>query len=221
MNKEWSQLNKQMQELLKKPETFVNGIEALITLRGELFAQAEQYRAQLSEAEFSAMPYPSADGYHSKTVAYSLWHIFRIEDITAHTLIAGDEEVFFAGGYARKTRSPIITTGNELVGGEIAQFSRALDIGGLYEYIGAVKRSTEVILQELSFERSRLRISAERRQALEAAGAVSRDERAWWLVDYWCAKDVRGLIRMPFSRHWIMHIEACGRIIKGIERSRK
>jgi len=25
-------------------------------------------------------------------------------------------------------------------------------------------------------------------------------------------KDVRGLIQMPFSRHWIMHIEACLRI---------
>ena len=78
MNKEWSQLNKQMQELLKKPETFKDGIEALITLRGELFAQAERYRAELPEAEFSAMPYPNADGYHSKTVAYSLWHIFSI-----------------------------------------------------------------------------------------------------------------------------------------------
>lgn len=103
----------------------------------------------------------------------------------------------------------------------IAQFSRALDIGGLYEYIGAVKRSTEELLQGLSFEQSRLRIPAERRQALEAAGTVSRDERAWWLVDYRCEKDVRGLIKMPFSRHWIMHIEACGRIIKGLERSGK
>ena len=221
MNKEWSQLNKQMQELLKKPATFKDGISALMQLRGELFAQAVRYRAELSEAEFSAMPFPSADGYHSKTVAYSLWHIFRIEDITAHTLIAGDDEVFFAGGFARKTRSPIITTGNELVGEGISEFSRALDIGGLYEYIGAVKRSTEELLQGLSFEQSRLRIPAERRQALEAAGTVSRDERAWWLVDYWCEKDVRGLIRMPFSRHWIMHIEACGRIIKGLERSEK
>ena len=25
-------------------------------------------------------------------------------------------------------------------------------------------------------------------------------------------KDVKGLIQMPFSRHWIMHIEACLRI---------
>lgn len=35
---------------------------------------------------------------------------------------------------------------------------------------------------------------------------------AYWLIDYWCGKDIRGLIQMPLSRHWIMHLEACLRI---------
>ena len=35
---------------------------------------------------------------------------------------------------------------------------------------------------------------------------------AAWLVDYWCGKDFRRLVQMPFSRHWIMHIEAALRI---------
>lgn len=41
---------------------------------------------------------------------------------------------------------------------------------------------------------------------------ISKDESAIWLIDYWCEKDVKGLIKMPFSRHWIMHVEACLRI---------
>ncbi len=45
---------------------------------------------------------------------------------------------------------------------------------------------------------------------------VSKEESAIWLIDYWCNKDVRGLIQMPFSRHWIMHKEACLRIEKKI-----
>ena len=32
------------------------------------------------------------------------------------------------------------------------------------------------------------------------------------VIDYWCNKDIRGLIQMPFSRHWIMHTEACLRV---------
>lgn len=35
-----------------------------------------------------AILFVNADGYHSKTIAYSLYHIFRIEDIVAHTVIA-------------------------------------------------------------------------------------------------------------------------------------
>ena len=43
-------------------------------------------------------------------------------------------------------------------------------------------------------------------------GVVSDDESAVWLIDYWCNKDISGLIKMPLSRHWIMHIEAANRI---------
>ncbi|MDE7404610.1 MAG: phage head-tail adapter protein, partial [Lachnospiraceae bacterium] len=50
------------------------------------------------------------------------------------------------------------------------------------------------------------------KEHLKSLEVVSTDERAYWLIDYWCGKDVRGLIQMPFSRHWIMHIEACIRI---------
>ena len=35
-------------------------------------------------------------GYHSKTLAYSVWHIFRIEDIVAHEMIAEDQQVLFS-----------------------------------------------------------------------------------------------------------------------------
>ena len=158
------------------------------------------------------MPFMHADGYHSKTIAYSLWHIFRIEDIVAHTLINCDEQIFFSENYKERINSPIITTGNELVKNEIFDFSKQLDIDGLYSYIHEVKENTEAILCELSYEMLKQRISAERREILQKLNVVSSDENAVWLIDYWCGKDIRGLIQMPFSRHWIMHIEASLRI---------
>ena len=63
--------------------------------------QMLRFKAELSSDEFCAMPYMNAKGYHNKTIAYSLWHIFRIEDIVAHTLIAEDEQVFFKGNYQK------------------------------------------------------------------------------------------------------------------------
>ena len=55
-------------------------------------------------------------------------------------------------------------------------------------------------------------ISEKTKGYLESMNVVSNNENAIWLIDYWCNKDVRGLIQMPFSRHWIMHIEASLRI---------
>lgn len=212
MNKEWSELNKTMQAQLKKKDTFEDGIASLFELRNSLWDTILSYKKELKREDFDAIPYINADGYHSKTIAYSLWHIFRIEDIVAHTLIKGDEQVFFRKGYQEKIKSPVITTGNELVKQEIADFSKQLDIKELYSYILDVKKSTEKILKEMTFEDTKIKISGDRRKALEDLHVVSADESAIWLIDYWCKKDIRGLIQMPFSRHWIMHIEACERI---------
>lgn len=212
MNKSWSELNRKMQIQLKKEATFADGIETLFELRKELMQAADGFFRDLSREEFCAMPFINAEGYHSKTVAYSLWHIFRIEDIVANTLIAGCGQVFFRGNYKERTNSPIITTGNELVKQQIAEFSRQLNLGELQNYIHEVKAQTEKILCALSYSDLKKKVSAERRKELESLNVVSTDESAAWLVDYWCGKDFRGLVQMPFSRHWIMHIEAALRI---------
>ena len=212
MNKEWSELNKTMQNRIKKKDTYDAGIDTLVDLRNNLWDTIESFKEELSREDFNAIPFIGADGYHSKTIAYSLWHIFRIEDIVAHTLIKEDEQVFFKGDYQKRIGSPIITTGNELVGSEIAEFSKGLDLDELYNYISDVKQSTESLLKDIPYDDLKKKITEERKEILKSLHVVSEDESAIWLIDYWCNKDVRGLIQMPFSRHWIMHIEACLRI---------
>jgi hypothetical protein len=212
MNKEWSELNKTMQAELKKRDSFSNGIKTLFELREKLMQVILSFRTDLSRADFNAIPFINADGYHSKTIVYSLWHIFRIEDIVAHTLISNDEQVFFSESYDKSIGSPIITTGNELAGSEIADFSEKLDIDELYSYIADVKKVTEGIVSNLTFDELKRKISDDIKSELRALNVVSSNENAVWLIDYWCGKDIRGLIQMPFSRHWIMHTEACLRI---------
>ena len=212
MNKEWSALNKTMQMQIKKKDTFELGIKTLLTLREALMKQFMQFRNELSIDDYSAMPYINAKGYHNKTIAYSLWHIFRIEDIVMHTLICADEQIFFKENYDRRINSPIITTGNEFVKEEIGEFSNKLSIEELYNYIVDVDRATTQILLKLNYNDMKEKISSDRRKQLESLNVVSNHENAYWLIDYWSSKDIRGLIQMPFSRHWIMHIEACLKI---------
>ena len=212
MNKEWSDKNKEIQTLLTKEATFDEAIKKLIEFRGELFQQITWIVESYPDEAFYQMPFAGADGYHSKTLAYSIWHIFRIEDIVAHEMIAEDEQILFREKHLKKTASPIITTGNELKGEEIAEFSKKLNAKELYLYAKAVKESTDSILAHLQYKDLKRKFTDETKQKLIESKCVSEDENAFWLIDYWCGKDIKGLIQMPFSRHWIMHIEAMRRI---------
>lgn len=212
MNKEWSDLNKTMQEQLKKEADLQAGIDTLFALRNQLMDILLSFRQNLTREDFDAIPFMNANGYHCKTIAYSIWHIFRIEDIVVHTLIKEDEQIFFKNGYQKRIGSPIITTGNELVKQQIADFSKKLDLNELYAYILEVKQSTEQIVKKFVFKDLKRKITDERKEILKSLHVVSEDEKAFWLIDYWCGKDIRGLIQMPFSRHWIMHVEACLKI---------
>ena len=212
MNKEWSEKNKKMQSLIGKAATFRKGIDILIELREDLFQQITSIVNTYPPEAFYQMPFAKAEGYHSKTLAYSMWHIFRIEDIVAHTVIMRDSQILFTEDYLERTGSPIITTGNELKGDAIAAFSKQLDIKAVCEYCLTVKNSTEEMLKNLEYRDLKRKFTDEDKKRVAYSRSVSADEDAVWLIDYWCNKDIGGLIRMPFSRHWIMHTEAMCRI---------
>lgn len=216
MNRGWAEKNKQMQALLKKA-TLKEGIAELLSLRKLLMDEMLSWRSELTTEDYSKMPYMNANGYHSKTIAYSIWHIMRIEDIVVNTLILNCDEILFTNQYLKKINAPIITTGNELVKEEIAEFSKRLDLDALYEYAEAVRQKTDAWLLTISYDDLNTRFSDGDKNRIRNCNVVSTAEEAEWLIDYWCNKDVKGLMKMPLSRHWIMHIEAAGRIMSKLK----
>lgn len=216
MNRGWAEKNKQMQALLKKA-TLKEGIAELLSLRKLLMDEMLSWRSELTTEDYSKMPYMNANGYHSKTIAYSIWHIMRIEDIVVNTLILNCDEILFTNQYLKKINAPIITTGNELVMEEIAEFSKRLGLDALYEYAEAVRQKTDAWLLSVSYDDLKTRFSDEDKNRIRNCNVVSTAEEAEWLIDYWCNKDVKGLLKMPLSRHWIMHIEAAGRIMSKLK----
>lgn len=216
MNRGWAEKNKQMQALLKKA-TLKEGIAELLSLRKLLMDEMLSWRSELTTEDYSKMPYMNANGYHSKTIAYSIWHIMRIEDIVVNTLILNCDEILFTNQYLKKINAPIITTGNELVKEEIAEFSKKLDLDALYEYAEAVRQKTDAWLLTVSYDDLNTRFSDGDKNRIRNCNVVSTAEEAEWLIDYWCNKDVKGLLKMPLSRHWIMHIEAAGRIMSKLK----
>lgn len=79
---------------------------------------------------------------------------------------------------------------------QIADFSKQLNLKELYSYIFEVRDSAEKIIYSLSYDELKKIISEDRKEYLKSLNAVSNDKNAIWLIDYWCGKDILGLIQM-------------------------
>lgn len=210
---ELTEIFKTFQESIKESDSFDAGKQSLLELRKDIAAIYDHIFAVCAGEDFCKMPLPK-----HKTIAYYLYHLTRIEDITSNMLIAGKTQVFFTCGFDKLLNSRVITTGNEIPRDELTEFSKALNIGELQKYAAAVLANTNEIIQNMSYEASKTKVSAERRAALIEAECVSTDENAFWLVDYWCKKTYAGLMLMPFSRHQMMHLDNCLHIIEKIKK---
>ncbi len=214
MNKKWSEELKKIRVLLKNEKNFFEGKKKLLEFRYELFCEWEKFFDIQRDFLFE-MPYPNSKGYDSKNIAYSIYHVFRIEDIVSNTLISDNEEIILLSNY----EFPIMTTGNELVGMEIKNALITMNIEKLHEYIKKVYDTTNDIIEKLEYNDLKKKIPSENREKLINEKSVN--EKNLWLVDYWCDKDVLGLINMPLTRHWIMHLEASKRIENGLKKVKK
>ena len=212
MNESFSALNKLMQDNLKKQTTFSDGIKNLLQLRNKLMEEIDLIFQTTGQEKFFALLFPKSKGNSNATIAWSIYHIFRIEDIVCNSLINNKTQIFFEKDFQNRMNSSIITTGNELSNEQMIEFSKVLNIQELYNYAKLVKENSEKMMLELSFEQTKSKIPEEKKEYLRTLNVVSLDESSNWLIDYWCDKNVRGLLQMPFSRHWIMHVEACLKI---------
>ena len=215
MDKNYSERHKVILSQLKKEISFEEGIKNLIDLREDLFLNhVEKYFSRLSKDDFCKIPFAGSTGNKDATISWSIYHVFRIEDIICHNFISNDEQIFFAQNYQKKMNCSVITTANEMNDEQMIEFSNDLNPDELFSYAKEVKNVSQKVLSNLTFKQAKEKVSEQQKQKLLMQNVVSTNPEAFWLVDYWCKKNIRELLQMPFSRHWIMHIEACEAICK-------
>lgn len=157
----------------------------------------------LKEKEFSIMP-TSKD----ETIAWALWHLARIEDLTMNMLV-NEQDQIFNDYWKQLMNSSISDTGNALTDEEIMDFSKNLNISSLLEYRDAVGHRTRVIVSNLAEEDMKRKISQDHINMILQAGGVTTDKDSIWLLDFWGKKDVAGILLMPPTRHMMLHINDC------------
>ena len=169
----------------------------------------------LSPEEYCVMPTAK-----DETIAWALWHIARIEDITMGILVAGGEQLF-NDDWKNQLNAPLIDTGNALTDDEIIELSRRLDIGTLIAYRNAVGQRTREIVKSLTADDMTRKVSAKGLDAIRLAGGVTDHADSRWLLDFWGKKDVSGLLLMPPTRHVMLHLNDIGKWKQHLRAGRK
>lgn len=208
-----SAIHAAMKQNFAKKATFDWALDSYFMFRNYIWKLFSDIVYKAKAEDWSANPIKDL-----KTLAYYVYHTARIEDIVCNTLICGTGQIMFADEFDERLNSPIITTGNELDGEQIVEFSEQIDVKQLQLYYQNVFVHTNDVVAKLTFEDMREKVTDENRLELIQSKSVSSDESAFWLVDYWCGKTVAGLVEMPFTRHQMLHLYNCVTILKKLKR---
>lgn len=144
------------------------------------------------------------------SVAWHIWHLARIEDITMNLLLAGKPQLFMREDWQTRLNAPVVDTGNAMTKDEVAALSAALDLAVLREYRVAVGRETRANVTGLAPEMFRQKVEPARLQQVLDQGAVV--EAARGIVEYWGRRTLAELLLMPPTRHNLVHLNMALRL---------
>ena len=158
----------------------------------------------MTEAVFRFLP------DDSNPIAWHVWHLTRIEDLTMNILVADREQILFREPWLERMNTKVRDTGNAMSKDEVRSISDELDMDGLRAYRTAVGQETQRILQESDPGVWKHKVQSSRLDRIRSEGGVL--PKAEWLLQYWGGKKLAGLYLMPATRHHVVHLNQCMRI---------
>lgn len=147
------------------------------------------------------------------SIAWLVWHITRIEDMTMNVLLAGRTQVCYRADWLTKMNITVRHTGNVVMDMKgVVELSQAVDIAVLRAYRLAVGQATREAVVSLSPEETRRKVAPARLQELLDDGSVPKE--ATGLLEYWGSLTIGGLLLMPPTRHCLVHLNEALKVKK-------
>ena len=149
------------------------------------------------------------------SIAWILWHLARIEDVTMNLLVAGSSQVLSMGNWPTRLGTLSRDTGNAMDKADIVLLSDSINITELLGYRIAVGCRTRQIVKNLQPDDFAQQVDPKRLEKVRFEGAIQ--ESTLWLVDYWGKKTIVGLLLMPPTRHNFVHLNEAARIKRKLQ----
>ncbi|HBF0841676.1 DinB family protein [Clostridioides difficile] len=207
-----SEVHKELNKIIRKEEKIEQAKELFLKIHAKLHLskisnteknEVDKLINDLNRDEYAIMPTNK-----DETIAWVLWHITRIEDLTVNMLVAQKEQIF--NEQWKDRLSVFITdTGNALSDDEIMNLSKSINIDELLCYRNEVAKNTIEVVKDLKAEDMKRKVSPIDLERILVTGGVIKHEDSIWLLDFWGNKDIAGILLMPPTRHVILHLNDC------------
>ncbi len=146
------------------------------------------------------------------SVAWTTFHLARIEDVTMNLLLVGSPQVFRQSGWMDRLGIRLAHTGNGMDEPAVSDFSEQVHLAALRAYRLAVGQRTREIVGQIDAQALRQKVQPARLQRVLDEGALVEEARG--LLDYWGGLTGAGLLLMPPTRHNFVHLNEALRILK-------
>lgn len=213
---DWNPKQGRLKKIIQKADHFEEMISLLSDMHSKLHSscvygvQTQTYMDEicmgLDPNTFSTMPTGK-----DVTVAWNLWHITRIEDLTANLLVAKSKQVLNAD-WLKRLNTGVKDTANAMSDEEIIRFSEEVSMSELVNYRNAVGERTKEVIQSLKPEDMKRRVEKEHLAKILDEGGVIQHKESIWLLDFWGRKTVAGIFLMPITRHQVGHLNDCSKL---------
>jgi DinB superfamily len=178
-----------------------------------LWSFEDEVLNDMTGEEFRCIP-PGVE--HS--IAWILFHIARIEDITMNMLVAGSVQLFVCDEWMKKLNVNTVHSANSMDDRSLATLSAQIDMDALRAYRLSVGRRTRDIVRNLKAEELKQKASEIRLQKVMDEGALLPE--AIGILNYWSKRTIAGLLLMPPTRHNFLHLNEALRIKQRLARVR-
>jgi len=216
--KHWNEQLKLLRQALNNPEEHQTAIDLFLRqhtmVHDEEMSQmglpsfADEVWEGANEAIIRCLP-PKFE--HS--IAWIIWHISRIEDMTMNVLLEGKTQVFYQDDWLKKLNITVLHTGNVVMDhANVTELSQSIDIDALKAYRRTVGRSTQQQVASLQPDELQRKVNPARLQSLLEDGSVARE--AMGLIEYWGSLTIAGLLLMPPTRHNFVHLNEALKVKK-------
>jgi len=167
----------------------------------------DEVLAGLTDGQIKTVPRPG-----SNSIAWLLWHITRIEDLSINFLVLEQPQVLMSAREAWLARIGLVSpdVGASMDEIEVAELSARVNVPALKEYRDEVCRSTRRGVLHLQADQLKQVVTEAAIQQLRDEGSISR--KGEWLAEYYTGRTKGFFLTRTATSHNFIHLNEAGRV---------